>query len=47
MKFGALWLATVVWVLYHERKEAVGGGLGQVKHGMRRGRSRNLLSVRG
>jgi hypothetical protein len=35
------------WARYHEREEAVGRDLEQVKHGMRGGKSRNLPTTMG
>ena len=46
-KFAALWLAAVVGIDIMNVWRPLGRGLGQVKHGMRRGKIRNLPTTRG
>jgi hypothetical protein len=46
-KFAALWLAAVVGLDIMNVRRPLGRGLGQVKHGMRRGKIRNLPPTMG
>jgi hypothetical protein len=46
-KFGAPWLAGVVGLDIINGRRPLGRGSGRVKHGMRSGKSRNRLSIRG
>jgi hypothetical protein len=46
-KFGALWLAAAVGLVIMNVRRPLGRGLGQVKHGMRSGKIRNLPTTMG
>jgi hypothetical protein len=46
-KFDVLWLAAVVGLDIMNVRRPLGRGSGQVKHGMRRGKSRNLPTTTG